>query len=74
VVVALAAAVIFGLSDVVEQRGTHKVPERPALSPRLLLDLAKERVWLAAIGVNILRNYFYFSERTVVHAPRRRSR
>jgi drug/metabolite transporter (DMT)-like permease len=56
VVVSLAAAVLFGLSDVVEQDTTHKVPERRALSPRLLLDLAKRRVWLAAIGVNILGN------------------
>jgi hypothetical protein len=56
VVVALTAAVLFGLSDVVEQDSTHKVPERQALSPRLLLDLAKRRVWLAAIGVNILGN------------------
>ena len=56
VVVALAAAVLFGLSDVVEQRTTHEVPQRAALSPRLLLDLAKRRVWLAAIAVNIVGN------------------
>jgi drug/metabolite transporter (DMT)-like permease len=56
VVVALVAAVLFGLSDVVEQRTTHEVPERAALSPRLLVDLAKRRVWVAAIAVNILGN------------------
>jgi drug/metabolite transporter (DMT)-like permease len=53
VVVALAAAVLFGLSDVAEQRATHQVPERRALSPRLLLDLVKRPLWLAAIVVNI---------------------
>jgi drug/metabolite transporter (DMT)-like permease len=56
VVVALVAAVLFGLSDVVEQRTTHEVPERAALSPRLLVDLAKRRVWVAAIAVNVLGN------------------
>jgi hypothetical protein len=56
VVVALVAAVLFGLSDVVEQRTTHEVPERAALSPRLLVDLAKRRVWVAAIAVNVVGN------------------
>jgi drug/metabolite transporter (DMT)-like permease len=56
VLVTLAAAVMFGLSDVVEQRSTHEVPERRALSPRLLVDLAKRPLWLAAIVVNILGN------------------
>jgi drug/metabolite transporter (DMT)-like permease len=56
VLVALTAAVLFGLSDVVEQQSTHEVPERPSLSPRLLLDLARKRRWLAAIGVNIVAN------------------
>jgi drug/metabolite transporter (DMT)-like permease len=56
VLVALAAAVMFGLSDVAEQRSTHEVPERRALSPRLLLDLAKRPLWLAAIVVNVLGN------------------
>ena len=53
VFVALAASVLFGLSDVVEQQSTHEVKQRPALSPQLLLDLAKRPRWLAAIGVNI---------------------
>jgi drug/metabolite transporter (DMT)-like permease len=53
---ALAAAVMFGVSDVVEQRSTHEVPERPALSPRLVLDLAKRPLWLGAIGVNVAGN------------------
>jgi drug/metabolite transporter (DMT)-like permease len=56
VLVALAAAVLFGLSDVAEQRSTHEVPERRALSPRLLLDLGKRKLWLAAIVVNVFGN------------------
>ena len=56
VLVTLAAAVMFGLSDVVEQQSTHEVPERRALSPRLFLDLAKRPLWLAAIVVNIVGN------------------
>jgi drug/metabolite transporter (DMT)-like permease len=56
VLVSLMAAVLFGLSDVVEQQSTHEVPERHALSPRLLVDLARKPRWLAAIGVNIVAN------------------
>jgi drug/metabolite transporter (DMT)-like permease len=56
VLVTLAAAVMFGLSDVAEQRSTHEVPERRALSPRLLLDLAKRPLWLGAIVVNVVGN------------------
>ena len=56
VTAAPAAAVMFGTSDVVEQRSTHEVPERPALSPRLVLDLAKRPLWLGAIGVNVAGN------------------
>jgi drug/metabolite transporter (DMT)-like permease len=54
--ISLVAAVLFGLADVVEQRNTHQVPVRRALSPRLVLDLAKRRTWLAAIGVNTVAN------------------
>jgi drug/metabolite transporter (DMT)-like permease len=56
VLTALAAALLFGLSDVAEQRSTHQVPERRALSPRLLLDLLKRPLWLAAIVVNVFGN------------------
>jgi len=53
VVLALAATSFFGLSSVMEQRGAKQVPERGALSPRLLADLARRPLWLAAIAVNI---------------------
>ena len=54
VVLALAATIFFGLSSVMEQRSTKQVPERGALSPRLLADLAGRPLWLAAIAVNIV--------------------
>jgi drug/metabolite transporter (DMT)-like permease len=56
VVVSVVAAVLFGLADVVEQRNTHQVPVRGALSPRLVLDLGKRPMWQAAIGVNMVAN------------------
>jgi drug/metabolite transporter (DMT)-like permease len=56
VLVSLAAAVLFGISDIVEQRSTHEVPERRALSPRLLLDLSRKPRWVVAIGVNVVAN------------------
>ncbi len=56
VAVALVAAFFFGLSSVMEQRATKQVPQRGALSPRLLVDLARRRLWLVAIGVNIAGN------------------
>jgi drug/metabolite transporter (DMT)-like permease len=52
-ILALAATIFFGLSSVMEQRSTKQVPERGALSPRLLADLAGKPLWLAAIAVNI---------------------
>jgi drug/metabolite transporter (DMT)-like permease len=36
-----------------EQRSTKQVPERGALSRRLLADLAGRPLWLAAIAVNV---------------------
>ena len=54
VVLTLVAAFFFGLSSVMEQRSTKQVPQRGALSPRLLVDLARRALWLTAIGVNIV--------------------
>jgi hypothetical protein len=53
VVLAPAATIFFGLSSVMEQRSTKQVPERGALSRRLLADLAGRPLWLAAIAVNV---------------------
>ena len=54
VVLTLVAGFFFGLSSVMEQRSTKQVPPRGALSPRLLVDLARRALWLTAIGVNIV--------------------
>lgn len=56
VVVALAAALLFGASSVAEQRSTKLVPRRGSVSVRLLVDLAGHRRWLAALGVQIAGN------------------
>jgi drug/metabolite transporter (DMT)-like permease len=47
---ALGASVVFGISTVAEQRGTKRVKQRRALSPRILLDLARQPLWVASIG------------------------
>jgi drug/metabolite transporter (DMT)-like permease len=52
VFLALVAAVVFSLSSVLEQRSTHQVPERGALSPRLMVDLLRRPVFLTALAVN----------------------
>jgi drug/metabolite transporter (DMT)-like permease len=54
IVTALAAALVFGISSVAEQRGTGRVQKRKALSPRLLLDLVREPLWVTAIGGTVL--------------------
>jgi hypothetical protein len=51
--VAIAGAVTFGASDVIEQRATHRVAKRPPLDLRLFADLAVNRLWLIGITVDI---------------------
>ena len=53
VATALAGAMIYGLSAVLEQRGVSQVAERGVFAPRLLLDLAHRPVWLASIAATI---------------------
>jgi hypothetical protein len=53
VLVAVAAAVTFGASDVIEQRATHEVAERKLLDPRLFADLLASRLWVIGIVVDI---------------------
>lgn len=50
ILAALGAAMVFGVSSVAEQRGTKRAPARRALSPRILLDLVRQPLWVAAIG------------------------
>jgi drug/metabolite transporter (DMT)-like permease len=54
IILALLAALVFGISSVAEQRGTGHVKERKALSPRLLLDLVRDPLWVTAIGATVL--------------------
>jgi hypothetical protein len=54
VAAALAAAVSYGLSAILEQRSVHQVAERGVFAPRLLVDLARRPVWLASIGATIV--------------------
>jgi drug/metabolite transporter (DMT)-like permease len=50
VIAALGASIVFGISSVAEQRGTQRVRQRRALSPRILLDLVRQPLWVASIG------------------------
>jgi hypothetical protein len=53
VVAAVASALMLGISSVADQRSTKRVESRRALSPRILLDLARQPLWLAAISGNV---------------------
>ena len=53
VLVAMAGAITFGASDVIEQRATHKVAKRPPLDVKLFADLVANRLWVIGIAVDI---------------------
>jgi drug/metabolite transporter (DMT)-like permease len=53
VCVGLVAATLFGAASVLEERSSKQVPQRAALSPRLLVDLVRRPLFLASIGVNV---------------------
>ena len=54
IVTALVAAAVLGLSAAIDQRSTKKVKTREPLSPRLILDLVRQPLWLIAIGANVV--------------------
>jgi hypothetical protein len=54
IVTAIAAAAVLGLSAAIDQRSTKKVETREPLSPKLLADLARQPLWLIAIGANVV--------------------
>ncbi|HTZ92255.1 MAG TPA: DMT family transporter [Streptosporangiaceae bacterium] len=54
ILAALGAALVFGMSSVAEQRSTKRVQTRRAGSPRILLDLVRQPLWVAAIGGTLL--------------------
>jgi drug/metabolite transporter (DMT)-like permease len=54
VVTAVAAALVFGIASVADQRSTKRVRREKALSPRIFLDLVRQPLWLASIGGTVL--------------------
>jgi hypothetical protein len=54
VAAALGGALVFGISSVADQRSTKRVMTERALSPRILLDLVRQPLWLIAIAANIV--------------------
>jgi hypothetical protein len=54
VTAALGAALVFGISSVADQRSTKKVQTERALSPRILVDLVRQPLWLIAITANLV--------------------
>lgn len=53
IVAATAAALVFGISSVAEQRSTKRVRRQRALSPKILLDLVRQPLWVAAISATV---------------------
>jgi drug/metabolite transporter (DMT)-like permease len=49
IVAAIAAALVFGVASVADQRSTKRVKRRGPLSPRIFLDLIRQPLWLASI-------------------------
>ena len=54
VVLAVVAAVVFGIASVADQRSTKRVKRRGPLSPRIFLDLMRQPLWLASIGGTVI--------------------
>jgi drug/metabolite transporter (DMT)-like permease len=54
VTAALATALFYGVSAILEQRSVHQVAERGVFAPRLLIDLARRPLWLASIVATVI--------------------
>jgi hypothetical protein len=54
VVAAIASALMLGISSVADQRSTKRVESRRALSPRILVDLVRQPLWVTALGANLV--------------------
>ncbi|HJP76924.1 MAG TPA: DMT family transporter [Pseudonocardiaceae bacterium] len=50
---ALGSAISFGFTGALQHAATKRVRERPALRPALLLDLAREPIWLGSLLANL---------------------
>lgn len=53
VLLAVLAALLFGISAVTDQRSTKRVRHRKAGSPWIFVDLARQPLWLTAITANV---------------------
>ncbi len=54
VVTAVAAALVFGIASVADQRSTKRVRQRKALSPRIFVDLVRQPLWVASVGGTLI--------------------
>lgn len=50
----LAAALVLGVAEVADQRGTKRVRQRRVLSPTIFVDLVRQPLWLASIIGTVL--------------------
>lgn len=55
-VFALGAALLFGVGSVVQQRSASGAPPNYSLSPRLLLWLVRQPLWLVGVGTAVVGN------------------
>src|SRR5579875_2419606 len=53
-VLSLVAALFFAAGYVLQYHEAHEAPERLFLSPRLLLELAKHKIWLFGIAAMVV--------------------
>jgi drug/metabolite transporter (DMT)-like permease len=53
-VLAVCAALVFGIASVADQRSTKRVKRRGPLSPRIFLDLMHQPLWIASVGGTLL--------------------
>lgn len=51
---ALAAGAAYAVSTVLQQQAARRAPVADTLRPRLLVDLLRQRLWLAGVGVAVL--------------------
>lgn len=51
---AVGAAACFGITAVLQHRATQRTRTRHAMNPRLVIDLLRQRMWVAAIFINVL--------------------
>jgi drug/metabolite transporter (DMT)-like permease len=52
-VLSAGAAVLFAVGYVLQYHEAHEAPQRLFLSPRLLLELVRHKVWLAGLGASV---------------------